>query len=243
MDLIPSIDLRHGRVVRLRRGDDRQRTTYDVEALETLLSYRVAGIERVHVVDLDAAFGEPPQRALIESLAGHSQAPLVQLGGGLRDRTAVEWAFECGCERVVITSLMVRDFDLFGRLANEFPGRLVAAFDIDDGRLKLAGWTEAAAEGWRELAAALRSLPLAAVLVTDIQRDGTLDGPNLELAREVALACAADGLLSGGVQSLADLASARRVPEIVGAIVGRALYDGAFTIEQARDACIGVAPS
>lgn len=230
MELIPSIDLRQGRVVRLRRGDDRRRTVYDVEPLETLLTYAAAGASRVHIVDLDAAFGEAPQRRLISRLANHPDAPPLQLGGGLRDRQAVEWAFENGLDRAVIASLMVRDLDAFSRLVEAFPGRVVAAFDIDRDRLKLAGWTEAAARTWKEMAGDLEPLPLAAVLVTDIERDGTLAGPNLDLARDVARACSAAGLLSGGVRSLDDLARAREIPEIAGAIVGKALFEGAFSL-------------
>ena len=237
MELIPSIDLRQGRVVRLRRGDDGQRTTYDVDASDVLASYAEAGATRVHVVDLDAAFGEAPQRELVAELAAVEIAPPLQLGGGLRDREAIEWAFSAGVDRAVVTSLMVRDFALFAELVSVYPGRIVAALDIDHDALKLSGWTEVSPQPWRELAARLRSLPLAAVLVTDIQRDGTMQGPNTELACEVARACAAGGLLSGGVQELGDLERARSYPEIRGAIVGRALYDGAFTVAEALAAC------
>ena len=239
MELIPSIDLRQGRVVRLLRGDDGRRTVYDVDPLETLRAYAAAGATRIHVVDLDAAFGEPPQRPLIEAMARDRQAPPLQLGGGLRDRESVHWAFRSGIDRVVVTSLMVRDFDLFSRLATDSPGRMIAALDIEGDSLKLAGWTEAAAQPWPELAAGLEALPLGAVLVTDIERDGTLAGPNLDLAREVARACSIGGLLSGGVRSLADLEEAREVPEIDGVIVGKALYDGAFSLADALAVCGG----
>lgn len=233
MELIPSIDLRQGRVVRLLRGDDGQRTVYDVNPLQTVRDYAAAGAARIHLVDLDAAFGEPPQRSLIEEMTRLPGAPPLQLGGGLRDRDAVEWAFRIGVDRVVVTSLMVRDCELFRRLATEYAGRMIAALDIEGDSLRLAGWREAAVEPWPEIAARVEPLPLAAVLVTDIERDGTLGGPNLELARAVARACSAGGLLSGGIRSLADLERAREVPEIQGAIVGKALYDGAFSLADA----------
>ncbi|MCZ6507012.1 MAG: HisA/HisF-related TIM barrel protein [Acidobacteria bacterium] len=193
----------------------------------------------MHVVDLDAVFGEAPQRSLIEAMARLPQAPPLQLGGGLRDREAVEWAFRSGIDRVVVTSLMVRDFELFSRLANDSPGRMIAALDIEGDSLKLAGWTEAAKQPWPDFAARVVPLPLAAVLVTDIERDGTLAGPNLDLAREVARVCSVGGLLSGGIRSLADLEEARGIPEIVGAIVGKALYDGAFSLADALAVCGG----
>jgi phosphoribosylformimino-5-aminoimidazole carboxamide ribotide isomerase len=239
MELLPAIDLRSGRVVRLVRGEDAQRRTYDVDPLAALLAYAEAGIERVHVVDLDAAFGEPPQRELIERLAGHPRAPRIELGGGLRGRDDVEWAFAAGVERVVVTSLLVRDPALFAALARARPGRMVAALDVHDGALRHSGWTASAARSVEEICRELRPLPLAAVLVTDIARDGTLEGPNLELARDLGRQAGAPAILSGGVRSLEDLERARAVPEITAAIVGRALYDGAIDLRRAIAVCRG----
>lgn len=239
MELIPSIDLRQGRVVRLLKGDDGQRTVYDADPVATLLAYGRAGAGLVHIVDLDAAFGEDPQRELIETLVQSPAAPSVQLGGGLRDRESIQWAFDVGVSRAVTTSLLVRDFDVFSSLAYSHPQRMVAALDIERDELKLAGWTETAKKPWREVAAEIAAMPLGAVLVTDIERDGTLQGPNVELARSVAEAASAPGLLSGGVRELDDLRRASAVPQIAGAIVGKALYDGAFTVAEAVAACRG----
>lgn len=233
MELIPALDLRHGRVVRLRQGDDSRRTVYDLDPLSTLLGYARAGVRQAHIVDLDAALGDPPQRALIRSLVDARETPGLQLGGGLRDREAVEWALESGCERVVLTSLMVRDFDLFAALSEEHPGRLVPALDLWGEGLRVSGWTESASVTVDELCRRLAPLPLPALLVTDIERDGTLVGPNVEMARRISRAVGKPALLSGGVRCLDDLRAARQVPEISGAIVGRALYDGAFTVEEA----------
>ena len=241
MDLLPAIDLRHGRVVRLVRGDDAARRTYDVEPLAALRSYAEAGVERVHVVDLDAAFGEPSQRALVARLAAHPGAPRIELGGGLRDREAIEWAFAAGVERVVVTSIVVRDFALFAEIARARPGRVVAALDVDYGELRHSGWTASAPGSLEDLCRDLRPLPLAAVLVTDIARDGTMQGPNLELARDVGRLAGAPAILSGGVRSLEDLALARAVPEIAAAVVGRALYDGALDLARALAVCRGEA--
>jgi phosphoribosylformimino-5-aminoimidazole carboxamide ribotide isomerase len=239
VELLPSIDLRSGRVVRLVRGEDGQRRTYDVDALDTLLRYAEAGVPRVHVVDLDAAFGEAPQRELIARLAGHPAAPRVQLGGGLRDRAAVDWAFAAGVERVVITSLLVRDPALFASLAQANPSRVVAALDLDQGVLRHSGWTESAPRPIEEVCADLRALPIAAVLVTDISRDGTMQGPNVELACRIARLSGAPAILSGGVRSLVDLEQARAAPEIAEAIVGRALFDGAIDLRRAIAVCRG----
>jgi phosphoribosylformimino-5-aminoimidazole carboxamide ribotide isomerase len=239
MELLPAIDLRHGRVVRLVRGEDTQRRTYEVEPLAALVDYARAGVERVHVVDLDAAFGELPQRLLIERLAAHPGAPRLELGGGLRDREAVEWAFLAGVDRVVVTSMLVRDFGLFAELARARPQRVVAALDLDRGELRHAGWTQGAGRSIDDVCRDLRPLPLAAVLVTDIERDGTMEGPNVELARDVGRLAGAPAILSGGVRSLEDLARARAVPEIAATVVGRALYDGAIDLARALAVCRG----
>lgn len=238
MDLLPAIDLRGGRVVRLRQGDDTRRTVYGDDPLAVLRGFAEAGVERVHAVDLDAALGEPPQRALVERLAAEGGVGL-ELGGGLRGREAVAWALGAGCERVVLGSLVARDLPLFAELAAEHAGRLVPALDVAGGEVRVAGWKEGAGAPLAELCERLAGLPCPAVLVTDIERDGTLEGPNLELAREVGRETGIPSLLSGGVRSLDDLRAARQVPEIGGAVVGKALYEGAFTVPQALAACRG----
>lgn len=233
MALIPSIDLRDGKVVRLRRGDDRQRTVYDVDPVEVLAGFADAGVVRAHIVDLDAAFGEAPQRSLVEALVKSEPRLKIQVGGGLRDRAAVEWALGCGCDRAVVTSLMVRDLGAFAELAERHPLRMVAAVDIDGDRLRISGWTESAPWPWRVLASELAKLPIAAVLVTDIQRDGMLDGPNIDLVVDVARASQVPGIVSGGVSSLGDIRRAVQHAEVAGVIVGKALYDGRLTLTDA----------
>lgn len=239
MELLPAIDLRRGRVVRLTRGDDAARTVYSDRPTKVMDGYLRAGVRRVHAVDLDAAFGEPPQRDLIPRLTARlgRQAGL-QLGGGLRTDEAVTWALEeAGCERVVIGSMVARDLETFTRLARRHPGRLVPALDVEGGEARIAGWRAAAARSLDDLCRDLRDLPCAAVLVTDVSRDGTLEGPNLELARRVAEESGIPALLSGGVRSLDDLATARRTPGIAGAVVGKALYEGLFSVTEALAAC------
>jgi phosphoribosylformimino-5-aminoimidazole carboxamide ribotide isomerase len=236
MELLPAIDLRHGRAVRLRQGDDARATVYGEDPLALLSEYAKAGVERVHVVDLDAAFGEAPQRALIERLTA-AGSPKVQLGGGLRDFAAVDWALAAGCDRVVIGSLVGRDVEAFRALAHEWPGRLVPALDVAKGEVRISGWKEGARRTIGELCGRLMGLPCPAVLVTDVERDGMMAGPNLELALRVAQSAGIPALLSGGVREIADLRAARAVPEIAGAVVGLALYEGAFSVEEALAAC------
>ena len=234
MELLPAIDLRRGRAVRLRQGDDARAIVYGDDPLAVLDSYIQAGATRVHVVDLDATFGEEPQRELIEKMAIRG---LMQLGGGLRDRSAIRWALEAGCDRAVVGSLVARDVERFRTLVLEHPGKIVPALDVENGEVRIAGWTQGTLWRLPELCVRLRGLPCPAVLVTDVERDGMLSGPNFDLARRVAMASGIPALLSGGVRSLDDLRAARKIPEIAGAIVGRALYEGIFTIEEALDVC------
>lgn len=237
MKLLPALDLRNGRVVRLAQGDDRRRTFYDSSPEEVLASYSAAGVERAHVVDLDAALGDGDQRDLLAELVARADAPELQLGGGLRDRDAVEWALGAGFAAIVVTSLMVRDFDLFAALARSHPGRMIAALDLHRGELKTAGWQETAAVDLEELCRRLRDLELGGVLVTDISRDGMLDGPNLGLACEMSRRTGTPAILSGGVSSLDDLRQAAQRREIAAAVVGKALYDGRIEIGAALEAC------
>jgi phosphoribosylformimino-5-aminoimidazole carboxamide ribonucleotide (ProFAR) isomerase len=251
-ELVPSIDLRGGRVVRLLRGDDRRRTVYADDPRERLAELAAAGVGRVHLVDLDAAFGEPPQWRLLERLAAAAAAaggPRLQLGGGLRDPAAIDRALATGFDRAVVGSLAAADPEGFARLAGERPGRLVPALDLTIGAAGEAGTLRV--DGWRRpggpaagLAAALRGLPCPAVLVTDVERDGTLEGGNVELSLKISEITGIPVLVSGGVRSLDDLARARRWADrgLAGAVVGRALYEGAFGIAEALAVCRGEAP-
>ncbi|MEM8960507.1 MAG: HisA/HisF-related TIM barrel protein [Acidobacteriota bacterium] len=232
MQLIPAIDLRAGTVVRLEQGDDNRRTPYEAEPRALVERFAAAGVTLVHVVDLDAAFGETPQRELIADLVGRGAG--IELGGGIRDDAAARWAFEeAGVERVVIGSMVVRDFSAFARLVNRYPGRVVPALEVAGEELRIAGWREAATVAVNDVGRKLRALTCPAVLVTDVERDGTLAGPNYELAAGIARTSGTPALLSGGVRNLDDLRAAVAVAEISGAIVGKALYEGLFTLEDA----------
>ncbi len=240
MRLIPAIDLRHGKVVRLVQGDDGRRKSYDLDPFDVLRGYAEAGVELVHIVDLDGALGESPQRDLISALAAdHHSGTDIELGGGLGDARAVAWALAGGCRRVVMGSIVARDFSAFSSIVTAFPGRVVPAIEVAAGKLRVAGWKQEAEVSVAGVCRRLRGLDCPAVLVTDVERDGTLAGPNLDLARQVATDTGIPALLSGGVRSLDDLRAAGRVQEIAGAIVGKALYEGIFTVAEALAACRG----
>ncbi len=233
MDILPALDLRHGRAVRLRQGDDARATVYGEAPAEVVARFARAGARRLHVVDLDAALGEPAQAGALAGLLRVAPGLRLQLGGGLRDEGSIAAALQAGCDRTVVGSLAAREPARFAELARAHPGRLVPALDVAGGEVRIAGWKEGAKLGLLDLCRALRGLPCPAVLVTDVERDGMMEGPNLDLACRVAEASGIPALLSGGVRSLDDLARAAARPEIGGAVVGRALYEGAFTLESA----------
>lgn len=241
MQLLPAIDLRRGRVVRLTQGDDRRATVYGSDPEAVLRGFADVGIEIAHVVDLDAALGDPPQTDLVRRLAAVpvGERPAFEVGGGLRDRDSILAVLEAGVERAVVGSLVARDPDRFAALAEELPGRLVPALDVHHGEVRIAGWQEGSGMTPDALAARLAELPCPAVLVTDVERDGTMEGPNLVLARRVGDVSGIPALVSGGVRSLADLEAARRSPGVGGAVVGRAFYEGAVDLAEALRVCGG----
>ena len=241
MELLPAIDLRRGKVVRLTQGDDHRATVYGDDPEAVLRSFAAAGATIAHIVDLDAALGEPPQTALLRRLARipGGERPALQIGGGLRDRDAILALLDAGASRAVVGSLAVREPELFTALAEELPGRLVPALDTRRGEVRTAGWQEGSGVSPAALAARFAELPCPAVLVTDVERDGTLDGPNLVLARRVGEISGLPALVSGGVRSLDDLAAALAEPGVGGAVVGRALYEGRFELAAALAVCRG----
>jgi phosphoribosylformimino-5-aminoimidazole carboxamide ribotide isomerase/imidazole glycerol phosphate synthase glutamine amidotransferase subunit len=240
-ELFPAIDLRRGQAVRLHQGEATQETVYATDPLAVLAEFAAAGATWVHLVDLDAAFGEPPQRPLLERLlaAAASAGVAVELGGGLRDRAAITWALDHGATRVVLGSLAVRDPAAFAALARELPGRLVPAIESRGGVAQVGGWREGGRIDVATAAARLAGLGCPAVLVTDVERDGTLSGPNLELSQAVATAAGTPVLVSGGVATLADLEAAAASPGVGGVVVGRALYERRFSLREALAAVAG----
>jgi len=240
VELIPSIDLRRGRVVRLERGDDARATVYPLDPLALLERFAAAGIHRVHVVDLDAAFGEARQVDLLRRLASSRVVKSCQLGGGLRTVEAVEQALAWGFERAVVGSMVVRDPEGFARLASARAERLVPALDCKGETVRVAGWSETGSLNWEAASNRLRGLPCRAILVTDVERDGMLSGPNLDLAAGVARASGIPAIVSGGISSVEDLARAASTPGVGAAMLGRAFYEGRVTLEAALAAMRGL---
>lgn len=220
MKLIPSMDLLGGRIVRLRHGDPRQATFYDLDPEAWIGRLAEAGSTCIHLVDLDAAFGEAPQRALRE-LPFRFPEVRFQLGGGLRSRAAIQEVLDSGLDAVVGTLAVEKPRELAGL----DPERIVAALDMKEQRLVVRGWTQTSACEDTDVFEALLTFGFRRALVTDVGRDGTLEGPGLDTLRLVA----AEGFqvqASGGLRNLEDLASLAAIPGIVGAIAGKSLLEG-----------------
>lgn len=235
MQVIPAIDLRGGRCVRLRQGDFAQETVFGDDPAAMAALWESQGAARVHLVDLDGAkSGRPVNVEAVRAITGAVKIP-CQLGGGLRDRDAIAAWLDQGLDWVVIGTQALRDPEWFETMAREFPNRLVLGLDARSGRVAAEGWLKVSEVRALDLARRFDGLPLAAVIYTDIARDGMLEGPDLDGTRELAETLKTPVIASGGVGSLDDLKRLSTLP-ILGAIVGRALYDGRFTLAEAVQA-------
>jgi phosphoribosylformimino-5-aminoimidazole carboxamide ribotide isomerase len=239
MIIIPAIDLMGGKVVRLEQGDAARATTYHANPVRLTTDFARAGALLLHVVDLDGALtGQPQQLDLVARLSDAAQAhgAVVQAGGGLRDVAAVEALIGTGVAFVVVGTLAVREPDAVARLCRENPGRIVIAADARDGMVAVEGWTKASPLTARALAEEAERWGAAAVLYTDVERDGMQNGPAVAATAALQKGLSIPVYASGGVGRLADL-DACMAAGIQGVVLGRALYEGAFTLEEALARC------
>lgn len=241
MDLYPAIDLRGGRCVRLRQGDYAQETVYSDDPVETATAFARAGAPWIHVVDLDAArTGDPVNREVVAAIASAVEVP-VQSGGGVRSQAAAEALLAAGVRRVVLGTAALEQPDLVRRLAAAHPGRIAVGFDGRGGEVALRGWTEESGVTVLDALARFGDAGVAAAIVTDIGRDGMLSGPDVGGLTEALAATAIDVIASGGVGSLVDLAALKALDvggrRLAGAVVGKAIYEGAFTVVEAVLTC------
>ena len=229
--ILPAIDLLGGQAVRLHQGDYAKVTVYDADPPARAATWK-GKVPRLHVVDLEGAkAGRAVQADAVRAIV-RAFGPGVQIGGGVRSREAFESYRALGVERVVLGSAAVKDPALVRALAIEFPGAVVLAVDAKDGMVAIEGWTEVSAMSALDLVRSFADVPLGAVLYTDIARDGTGAGPNVEATARLATASTVPVIASGGVGSL-DHLRALAAHGIPAAIVGRALYAGAFTLDEA----------
>lgn len=233
MMVIPAVDLRGGKCVRLREGRPEVETVFSDDPVSVALRWAEMGAPRLHVVDLDGAFaGAPKHTELIREIARSVGVPL-QVGGGLRSVEAVEQVLAAGAGWVVLGTKAAQDPEFLAGVSRGFQGRIIVAVDASEGRVAVDGWTRTLDLRAEAFAAEAARAGATAILYTDIARDGTESGPNLESTRAVARAAGVPVFASGGVASLEDLRRLAGIDGVAGAIVGRALYTGAVDLKQA----------
>ena len=238
MILYPAIDIRAGRTVRLLRGDYTQEIAYDDDPAEAARRWAGQGATHLHVVDLDAAReARPVNLGSVERIAAAVDLPL-QVGGGLRDEKAIEAALRAGAERVVLGTAALRDRALLRSALRRHRDRVVVSVDARGARVAVGGWTEAAETGAAEAVGSLAAEGVERFVFTPIDVDGTMRGPDIEQLGEVAAATGAELIYSGGVGELEHLRrlAAEGPPNLGGVIVGRALYEGRFSVADAQAA-------
>ena len=228
MILFPAIDLKNGEAVRLEQGDMARATVFNRDPAEQARLFAAQGFEYLHIVDLDGAFaGKPLNSAAVERILAMVKIP-VQLGGGIRDRVRIEGWLDKGVARVIIGTAAVRDPALVKDAAKSFPGRIAVGLDARDGKVAVEGWAKSSELTALDIAQRFEDAGVAAIVYTDIARDGMLRGLNLDATVALADAVSIPVIASGGFAALDDVHAllAPRAHRLAGAIVGRALYDG-----------------
>lgn len=232
MELWPAIDIRGGNCVRLREGDFAQETVFAADPVEVARRFRSQGARRLHVVDLDGAReGRPVSRPIIERIVRETGL-IVEVGGGVRDEATLDAYLDCGVSRVVLGTRAVEEPQWLKDMAARRPGQIVLGLDARNGLLASRGWLETTPLGVLDYLARLGPVPLAAIVYTDIARDGAMVGPNVEATRKLAEATKIPVVASGGVSHPADVKALARLP-IAGMIIGRALYEGTISLPEA----------
>ncbi len=239
MILFPAIDLKQGACVRLIKGEMAQATIFNDDPANQAAKFAAQGFTWLHVVDLDGAFaGQSANRAAVQAILSAVDLP-VQLGGGLRDMASIASWFEAGIARVILGTAAVKNPALVAQAAAAFPGRIAVGIDARGGRVAVEGWAETSELTVLDLARRLEDVGVAAIIHTDIDRDGLLGGLNVAASAQLARSIDIPVIASGGLGSIADLEllKAQRVPGLIGAVAGRALYDGRLDPKAALALC------
>ncbi|MFK7942181.1 MAG: 1-(5-phosphoribosyl)-5-[(5-phosphoribosylamino)methylideneamino]imidazole-4-carboxamide isomerase [Paracoccaceae bacterium] len=236
MILYPAIDLKDGQCVRLVRGEMDQATVFNDDPAAQARAFQDAGCRWIHLVDLNGAFaGEPVNGAAVEAIL-HAITVPAQLGGGIRDMATIEAWLTKGLARVILGTVAVRDPDLVREAAKAFPGKIAVGIDARGGMVAVEGWAETTDVTALDLAAKFEDAGVAAIIYTDIDRDGAMGGPNVDATAALAEAVSIPVIASGGVSSMADLAALKSCGKpLDGVISGRALYDGRIDAAAAQE--------
>lgn len=232
MIIYPAIDLRDGKAVRLVEGDFARETVFDANPVTAALRWQDAGAEWLHVVDLDGArSGSTSNAAAVGSIRSAVKIP-IELGGGIRSAKAAERYFDMGIDRVILGTAAVEDAAMVGRLVEKWGERVAVGLDARDGKLATAGWLEQSEHSALDVALQLRLAGVATFIVTDIAKDGKLQGPNLAMLKQAHFALQSGVIASGGISTIEDVREVAALG-VDGAIIGRALYDGRIDLAEA----------
>ena len=239
MILYPAIDLKDGQCVRLLRGEMSAATVFGDDPAAQALAFQDAGCEWLHLVDLNGAFaGHPVNGAAVDAILSAVKVP-CQLGGGIRDMATIAAWLDKGLARVILGTVAVEDPALVRQAAKAFPGQIAVGIDARKGLVATKGWAHETTITATDLARSFEDAGVAAIIYTDIDRDGAMQGPNIDATLALARAIAIPVIASGGVSRMADLLALRETGAIAGAISGRALYDGAIDLGTALRALKG----
>ncbi|MFL4470714.1 1-(5-phosphoribosyl)-5-[(5-phosphoribosylamino)methylideneamino]imidazole-4-carboxamide isomerase [Tateyamaria armeniaca] len=233
MILYPAIDLKDGQAVRLVHGDMDRATVFNDDPAAQASAFVAAGCAWLHLVDLNGAFaGAPVNAAPVEAILKACPVP-AQLGGGIRDMATIEMWLDKGLERVILGTVAVENPDLVREAARTFPGHVAVGIDARGGKVATKGWATETDVDATDLAKSFEDAGVAAIIYTDINRDGAMGGPNIDATQALARAVSIPVIASGGVSSMDDLSALKATGVIAGAISGRALYDGAIDLAAA----------
>jgi len=238
MILLPAVDIRDGKAVRLRQGDFDQETVYADDPLEAARSFVEAGARFLHLVDLDGARqGEPVNLRHVERIASELEVP-VELGGGLRSIASIRRALAAGASRVVLGTAAFTDADLLDEALRAFTSRILVGVDVRGGKVAVAGWTRETEMSGEDAIRRMQKQGVTRFAYTNVDRDGMLEGPDLDEVRRVSEAVRGRFLYSGGIGSMDDLRALRslRLVNLAGVISGKALYEGRFGVREAQEA-------
>lgn len=235
MIIIPAVDIKGGKCVRLEQGFMDRETIFSDYPEEMALQWERKGAKRLHLVDLDGAVqGIPYNKKVIRNVVDRVSIP-VQLGGGIRDLDTIEGYINLGIDRIIIGTVAYKDPDLVETACKRYPGRVIVAIDSKDSYVSVEGWTEATNIIAIDLAKRFEDMRISSIIYTDIKRDGMKRGPNIDGIREFATATNIPVIAAGGVSSIRDIENMAKLEDdgLSGIVVGRALYDGSVTLEEA----------
>ena len=235
MYIIPAIDLRDGKCVRLIQGDYRRQINYENNPVKQAQEFSRAGAEWLHIVDLDGAkVGKPCNTDTISAISALGKLK-IEVGGGIREEASIKQLLDIGVERVIVGTKAVSDFEWFSEMAEKFSGKIVLGLDARGSKVSTHGWMQDSNQNLLEFASEAAKLPLAAIIYTDIAKDGMMLGPNFERTKALVQAVEVPVIASGGVREISDIKKLAEM-EVEAAIIGRSLYEGRLNLSDAINA-------